>query len=443
MSPREFSTKIEELRSEALDIFRAGVDEADPARAVARTLGGSGLAAPPGAGRVRVVSFGKGACSMGRELGRALEEAGADWSGLAVVNRENFSEVDGFRVLVGGHPLPDEAGARAAGEVADFVSEAGAEDLTFVLVSGGGSAILPAPAEGITLADKLDCTARLLACGADIGELNTIRKHLSFLKGGGLAQRLGGGEMSTLILSDVIGDDLSTIASGPTVPDPTTFADAVALLRGYELFDELPAAVRERLAAGCRGEISETLKPGAPVFERVSNRLVGSNGMSLAAAADRARELGYSVSIFSEALTGEARRAGADLAAGLAHAVRQEGAGAILAGGETTVTLRGAGRGGRNQELALSFALESADGPPGRAWSFLSAGTDGIDGPTDAAGGLVDPLTLDRGIRQGSSPGEALENNDSYAFLDAAGGLLKTGATGTNVADLQILLLAP
>ena len=443
MSAEEFAARIEGLRNEALDIFRAGVEEADPARAVARVLVDSGLPTPPGAGRIRVVSFGKGACSMGRELGRALDEAGADWSGLAVVNRENFSEVDGFRVLIGGHPLPDEAGVEAAGEVAGFVAAAGAEDLTFVLVSGGGSAILPAPAGGITLADKLECTSRLLACGANIGEINTIRKHLSFLKGGGLAMRLGGGGMSTLILSDVIGDDLSTIASGPTVPDPTTFAEAAALLRGYAIFDDLPLPVRERLEAGCRGEISETPKPGAPAFERVSNHLVGSNGMSLAASAARARELGYSVSIFSEALIGEARRAGADLAAELAHAVRQEGPVAILAGGETTVTLRGAGRGGRNQELALSFAMESAGGEHGRAWSFLSAGTDGIDGPTDAAGGLVDPATLDRGARAGISPAESLDSNDSYTFLEAAGGLLKTGATGTNVADLQILLLAP
>lgn len=442
MSTPGFTAGIEKLRLAARDIFQAGIDEADPARAVERALAEAGSLPLPGPGGViRVVAFGKGACSMARALGGTLAEAGLDWSGLVVVNRENFSEVDGFRVLVGGHPLPDETGVEAAGEVSRFVAEAGENDLTFLLLSGGGSAILSAPAEGITLGDKLDCTSRLLACGADIGEINTVRKHLSLLKGGGLAARLGGGELLTLILSDVIGDDLSTIASGPAVPDPTSFSDSVALLRDRGIYEDLSLAVRQRLDAGCRGEVPDTPKPGDPVFEGVRTFLGGSNGLSLQAASNRARELGYSVSVFSEALTGEAREAGVELAGELARAAGREGPIAILAGGETTVTLEGDGRGGRNQELALSFALEAAGGEPGRDWIFLSGGTDGIDGPTDAAGALVDPFTLERGAHGGGSPLDALENNDSYTFLDAAGGLLKTGATGTNVADLQILLV--
>ncbi len=258
MSEPGITAGIEKLRAEALDIFQAGIAEADPARAVERALGAAGSLPVPGPGGViRAVAFGKAACSMGQALGAVLAEAGLGWSGLAVVNRENLAEIDGFRVLVGGHPLPDEAGVEASREVAEFVAEAGENDLTFLLVSGGGSAILSAPAEGITLADKLDCTSRLLACGADIGEINTVRKHLSFLKGGGLAARLGGGELVTLILSDVIGDELSTIASGPAVADPTTFSDSTAVLRARGIYDEVSPGVRERLEAGCRGELPE------------------------------------------------------------------------------------------------------------------------------------------------------------------------------------------
>ena len=441
MSKPGINAGIEKLRAEALDIFQAGVAEADPARAVERALDAAGSLPVPGPGGViRAVAFGKAACSMGQALGAVLAEAGLGWRGLAVVNRENLAEIDGFRVLVGGHPLPDDAGVEASREVAEFIAEAGDNDLTFLLVSGGGSAILSAPAEGITLADKLDCTSRLLACGADIGEINTVRKHLSFLKGGGLAARLGGGELVTLILSDVIGDELSTIASGPAVADPTTFSDSTRVLRARGIYDDVSPGVRERLEAGCRGEVPETPKPGAPVFKRVSSFLGGSNSLSLAAASRRARELGYTVNVFSEALIGEAREAAAGLAGELVRVEGQEGGIAILAGGETTVTLGGTGRGGRNQELGLAFALESGVGSSGRAWSLLSGGTDGIDGPTDAAGALVDSLTLERG---GGSPRAALDDNDSYTFLEAAGGLLKTGATGTNVADLQILLLAP
>ncbi len=442
MGAAELNSGIEKLREHARGIFQAAVAEADPALGVERALaGGSDVPVPREGGQVRVVSFGKGACSMGRGLGSCLEEAGLEWSGIAVVNRENREEVAGFRVLVGGHPLPDEAGVGAAREVADFISSSADDDLVFVLVSGGGSAILPAPVDGITLEDKLDCTSRLLACGADIGEINTVRKHLSFLKGGAMAARMSGGNMMTLLLSDVIGDDLSTIASGPTVGDPTTFADADRLLREYGIFEKLPDAVRNRISAGCRGEIPETPKPGAAVFERVSHRLVGSNGMSLAAAAGRAEELGYEVSIFSEALVGEARKAGKDLSTVLPANTPGAGPRAILAGGETTVTLRGGGRGGRNQELALAFAIESVPGGQDRPWVFLSGGTDGIDGPTDAAGALVDPLTIERGSGEGFSARQALADNDSYTFLERSGSLLKTGATGTNVADLQILLV--
>jgi len=438
---------VSRLRADAEAIFRAAVRAADPATAIARAFAdpAHGLDGTVARARdVAVVAFGKAACAMAASCGDALVHRGAPWRGVAVTNRENRVDVRGFRVLVGGHPLPDSAGVRAAAEVARFVEPLAADDLLLVLISGGGSAILPSPADGLTLDDKLATTALLLGAGASIGELNTVRKHLSWLKGGGLAAQSGAGRVVALILSDVIGDDLSTIASGPTVGDPTTFADARDVLARRGVLDRVPSAVRERIAAGVRGELPETPKPGDATFARVANILAGSNTQSVDAAIAAARELGYDARVESRALVGEARAAGARFAVKLRD-LAEPGAVAILAGGETTVTVRGRGRGGRNQELALAFALaldEVAGGPGGRAWAFLSAGTDGIDGPTDAAGAIVDPTTLARGRAHGVDASAALGDNDAYRFLAAAGDLLVTGATGTNVADLQVLLVA-
>jgi hydroxypyruvate reductase len=435
-----------DLRADALAVFRAAVEAADPAALVARAIalgpaGGVLVAGeeirPPA--RLRVVAVGKAACRMARAAAAALPPGVCGGPGLAVTSRESEEAVAGFRVLVSGHPIPDAAGVRAAREVEAAVSGAAPGDGLLVLLSGGGSALLPAPAEGLTLEEKIAVTRLLLASGADIREINTVRKHLSRLKGGGLARRAQPAAVEALILSDVIGDDLSTIASGPTAPDPTTFADAVAILERRGVWERAPEAVRRRLERGARGEIEETPEAGDPAFARVVNRIIGSNSLSVEAALRSAVELGYGAAVATRALTGEARVAAALLARAPLPAPGSAGA-AVLAGGETTVTMRGTGRGGRNQELALAFALEAErlgrDGP----WAFLSAGTDGIDGPTDAAGAIVDAGTLARGRERGLDPAAALAANDSYAFLDAAGHLLRTGATGTNVADLQVLL---
>jgi hydroxypyruvate reductase len=441
------------LRADALAVFRAGVAAADPTALVAAALRISPAGRPIVAGdelragaALRVVAIGKAAPAMAAAAAAKLPGNIFPGPGVAVVNRENERPVERFRILAAGHPIPDEAGAEAAREVERHAGGARAGDGLIVLLSGGASALLPAPAAGLGLADKVAVTDLLLRSGAGIGELNTVRKHLSRLKGGGLARLARPAAVETLILSDVIGDDPSTIASGPTAPDPTTFEQALAILERRGLLERVPRAVRERLERGARGEEEETPKPGDVLFARVRNRILGSNSLSLDAARKEAEARGYAARLASRALTGEAREAALLLARparGAAGAPSgAAGRDAILSGGETTVTVRGGGRGGRNQELALAFALEAERAPlTGAApWVFLSAGTDGIDGPTDAAGAVVDEGTLERGRRAGLDPRHALEENDSYAFLERAGDLIRTGATGTNVADLQVFL---
>ena len=451
--PADRKEMLETLRADAHAIFLAGVAAADPAALVTRALRlgpqgglrlGDGEIRPPGV--LRIVAIGKAACPMAAAAAAALPKSIFPGAGIIVVNRENAQPVERFRVLATGHPLPDRAGTEAAVEVERHISGASGNDGLLVLLSGGGSAILPAPAAGLSLEEKVAVTELLLRSGADIGEVNTVRKHLSRLKGGGLARKAYPASVETLILSDVIGDDLSTIASGPTAPDPTSFEDAVDVLKRRGAWQRIPDAARKRLERGAAGEVPDTPEAGDPVFARVSNRILGSNTLSLAAAEQKAGELGYDVRVPSRQLIGEAREAAAFLASqcdreAIPH--NRPGRRAILCGGETTVTVRGTGRGGRNQELALAFALavEQQDDTSPDPWALLSGGTDGIDGPTDAAGALVDGGTLRRGRSAGFDPARALEQNDSYAFLDGAGDLLRTGATGTNVADLQILLM--
>ena len=441
------------LRSQARSFFLAGVEAADPGKAVARRLvrGDGGLEINRASGdvrggqwgRVRVVAFGKAACTMARAAAAGVPERLFVAPGIAVTNYDNAAEVPGFEVIGAGHPLPDQNGVKGAQAIAAAVGEAGAGELVLVLISGGGSALVPYPAEGLTLADKVAATDLLLASGADIGEINTVRKHLSQLKGGGLARLAAPADLHALVLSDVLGDDLSTIASGPTVPDPTTFADARAVLTRYGAWDRVPAPVRAHIESGCAGAAPETPKPGDPVFARAEATLVGSNGVSLQAMRAAAEAAGRTALVHDDCLTGEAREAAEGFAVAAADRLRQGGAGpvALVAGGETTVTLTGRGRGGRNQEMALAFALAAEHHGLAGRWVFLSGGTDGRDGPTDAAGGLVDPGTLAR-IRDAGGDAQALlADNDSYRALGLAGDLLVTGATGTNVADLQVLLI--
>jgi hydroxypyruvate reductase len=333
-----------------------------------------------------------------------------------------------------GHPVPDERGVRAATRLLDLARSATDRDLIVFLVSGGGSALTPCPAAPITLAEKQGLTRSLLGAGATIFELNAVRKHLSAFKGGQLARAAAPAGVLALVLSDVIGDPLDVIASGPTAPDPTTFADAIDVLTARRLLAGSPASVRQRLTAGSRGQIPETPKPGDRIFDRVANCVIGNNDLVAAAAVRQARALGYRPLLLTRELQGEARQ----MASALVERARAlEPPACLIAAGETTVTVRGQGRGGRCQEFALAAALAIA-GDEGVA--VLAAGTDGTDGPTDAAGGLVDGSTVARSRSAGCDAAAALEDNDAYHALRLAGDLVVTGPTNTNLLDLYLML---
>lgn len=439
---------VEALRAQTVEAFQAGIQAADPRQAVLASLRVTSTGRPLIGGEVleaganlRVLAFGKAAVTMAQATSEALSQADFVGHGIVAVNPEEFAEVDRFRVFAAGHPVPDAVGVAAAASVERYLVGSLDQDALLVLISGGGSALLTAPAPGLTLEDKIETTRLLLACGAPIQEINCVRKHLSTLKGGGLARLASPARIESLILSDVIGDDLSSIASGPTAPDPTSFRDAQDILVRYELVEVVPAAVLRRLDEGATGEIADTPTVGDPVFSRVENRLVGSNRQSVAAARDWANEHGFPVVIASNELLGEARDAAAELLAVAQQRWSGEGRLAILAGGETTVTLPGQGVGGRNQELALAFSLLCEADPLAGTWVFSSGGTDGRDGPTDAAGGLVDAGTAPRIRDSGLDPAVELDRHNSHVALAAADDLLVTGPTGTNVADLQVLLL--
>lgn len=338
----------------------------------------------------------------------------------------NHDEPAPLPVVVGGHPLLDQgsvAGAEAALEIA---AEAGPDDLVVCLISGGGSAIVESPAPGIDLADLIATSRALLASGADIVEFNTVRKHLSRVKGGRLAEAAGNATLLSLVLSDVVGDPLDVIASGPTVPDPTTYQDAVRIVRNRGLVEALPPAVVAHLDAGTAGTISET--PPVP-HPRSHIAVVGNGPLAAEAAATAAAERGIAAEVVTTVLTGEARVVAAELLA------RRGGELEIYAG-ETTVTIEGGGRGGRNQEAALAAAIAIAGH---NDVTFLAAGTDGIDGPTPAAGAVVDGTTVVRGTTLGFDARACLADNDAFTFLEATGDLLVTGPTGTNVGDLWLL----
>ena len=336
-----------------------------------------------------------------------------------------------------GHPTPDEAGQSGATHIVETLSDLTARDLALVVISGGGSALMPLPAEGVTLADKQAITGALLRCGATIGEINAVRKHLSALKGGQLARLAGPATVVSLILSDVVGNPLDVIASGPTVPDTSTFPDAWHVLEKYDLLDGAPPSVVARLRAGQDGKIPDTPKPGDPAFERVQTVIIGSNEIAAQAAVAKARELGLNSLLLSTFIEGEAREV-AKVFAGIGKGMARHGwplspPACLVAGGETTVTIRGQGKGGRNQELALAAALAI------EGWDDLCVvglATDGTDGPTDAAGAVAWGDTVARARALGLDAETYLANNDSYHFWTALGDLIVTGPTNTNVNDL-------
>ncbi|MEW6738595.1 MAG: glycerate kinase type-2 family protein [Nitrospirota bacterium] len=396
--------------------------------------------------RLIVIGFGKAACSMAKAMednlgdlidtGILITKYGHSMSqGSGVKSQESM-----IRIYEAGHPVPDENGLRGTEEIIKLLKGADENTLVVCLVSGGGSALLVSPYEGISLDEKQKITQLLLKAGVDIYELNTVRKHVSKVKGGRLSEIAYPAEMIALILSDVIGDRLDVIASGPTAPDKTTYNHAIGVLEKYKLTEKAPESVINMLGNGAKGLIPETPKDDNPVFEKVENTIIGSNMKALEAAKEKAESLGSQTEIISSEVTGEAREVGKWLA-NIAKGLRVQGfkgSRCLISGGETTVTVKGNGLGGRNMELALSFAME-IEGIDGI--TLLSAGTDGTDGPTDAAGAIVDGETIKKAKTAGLNPEKYLNNNDSYNFFKKIDELLITGPTGTNVMDVQIMVI--
>ena len=446
---------LAQMRGHARTMFADAVAAADPRAAVVRTLHKQpnssqiqSTAKPQSfqlqefsRRKVRVVAFGKAAITMTEGGLECVPEDLLIEAPVAVTSYENVIQHGKIQILGAGHPIPNADGLKAARKIAKTVRAAKADELILALISGGASALLPMPPPSITLEDKRNATQLLLTSGADIHEINTVRKHLSELKGGGLARLAYPAALQVLILSDVLDNDPGTIASGPTAGDLTTFSDAKGVFLRRGIWEQIPNSIQAHLDRGCDGLIDETTLPEDEIFRDVSNTIVGSNLISLDSICQSAKSAGYDVQIVSKALMGEARSVAEKFLMRASAPIERPTA--FVAGGETTVTVRGSGLGGRNQEMALTFAIDADSRFNNLSWVFLSGGTDGIDGPTDAAGGLVDPGTIARIHNAGYDPRLLLDNNDAYHALDHAGDLLVTGATGTNVADLQILLIHP
>jgi glycerate 2-kinase len=439
---------LTKMRADAESIFRAGLAAVAPEAAVTRSC-------RIDAGRLRVadrcydldryeniyvIGCGKAAAAMARSMEALLGDRIS--AGIVTVKYGHRADLKRVRIVEAGHPVPDDGGAEGARRILALAQAAGRDDLVICLISGGGSALLPLPADGLTLADKQATIKVLIACGASIHEINAIRKHTSAIKGGLLARTVHPATLVTLIVSDVVGDDLDVIASGPCVPDVSTFADCLGILDTYRLADRLPAAVFAHLKAGAAGEIPETPKRGDPVFRHGFQLIVASNIDAVRAAGAEAARIGYSPLILSSMLEGDTRQA-ARLHGGIIKEVFKSGhplppPACLLSGGETTVVVRGDGLGGRNQEFALALAPEIAGCT---AVVALSAGTDGTDGPTDAAGAIIDGATLARAENLGLDYRRYLEANDAYRFFKKTGELLVTGPTNTNVMDMRVILV--
>jgi hydroxypyruvate reductase len=408
-------------------MFQAAVDAAQPARRIPACL------PEPPKGRTIVIGAGKASSAMAQALGRHWP---GPLSGLVVTRYGYAVPCERITIVEAAHPVPDAAGLEAARRMLETVGGLGPDDLVICLISGGGSALLPLPGEGITLADKQAINRALLACGASITEMNCVRRHLSAIKGGRLAAACHPARVVNLLISDVPGDDPIDIASGPTVADPTTCLDALAIVRRYGI--GLPAGARRLLESG----EGESVKPGDPRLANVSTRIIASPQMALEAAAAVAREAGVTPLILGDSIEGEAREV-AKVMAGIALQARRHGQPlaspcVLLSGGETTVTLRGQGRGGRNVEFLLALAL-ALNGAPGI--HALAADTDGVDGAEEVAGAFMSPDTLARAWAKGMPPRDSLDDNDAHTFFGALGDALVTGPTLTNVNDFRAILL--
>lgn len=426
-------------------VLAAALDAADPYRAVHRTIHRhqdrlmieNRLYELDRFRHIYLIAIGKASLRMAEAAGELLGERLSE--GIVVTKEGHSGEALQLQVFTAGHPIPDGRSLLASDKILELLAKVQPQDLVVCLISGGGSALMTAPVAGVSLDDLQQLTHLLLACGADITEINTLRKHLDRLKGGNLARLAHPAQLLTLVLSDVIGDPLEVIASGPTVPDPTTFGDALSVLERHAILEKAPPAIRLHLERGLAGEIPETPKPGDAIFNRVHNLVIGNNTMALQAALEQARREGFETLLLTTSLQGEARLAGRWLAE-RARSCDMRRPVCLAAGGETIVTLRGKGLGGRNQEVALGAVVDLAEVPGAL---LVTLATDGGDGPTDAAGAAVSTDTLRRATALGMHPETYLENNDSYHFFEALGDLIKTGPTMTNVNDLAFVFLFP
>jgi len=439
---------LQQLRSDGMEIFHHALRAVDPVEAVKRylklegeDLRVSGRTYPlRDYGHITVIGGGKAGASMAL----AVEEILGDRITRGVINVKygHLSELKRVKLNEVGHPIPDHRGVLGAEEIGELLEQLRENDLVICLISGGGSALLPSPAEGISLEDKQKMTNLLLECGANINEINAIRKHISKLKGGGVARLAYPSTLIALILSDVVGDPLDVIGSGPTVPDNSTFGECMAILKKYNLSGKVPESIKGRIRGGIKGEIEETPKTGNPIFEKTHNVIIGSNIIAVKAAEQRASELGYKPLILSTFIEGETKEV-AKIHAAIAKEIVKTNhpigpPACVISGGETTVTIRGKGLGGRNQEFVLASALDIQGL---RDVVVLSGGTDGTDGPTDAAGAIADANTVRRAHELSLDPVAYLEDNDSYHFFEKLGDLLVTGPTNTNVMDLRLILV--
>lgn len=436
------------MRVHAVQIFEAGLQALDPGQAIIRHVALNDDLLTIGErrfnlkdyDRILVAGAGKAVAPMAKAVEDLLGNRISD--GVVVVKDEHGLPLKKIEAREASHPVPDKRGIQGTEEILSLVEKAGQRDLVICLISGGASALLIAPVHGISLKDKQNATKLLLACGATIHEFNTIRKHLSRAKGGRLAQMAYPASVVSLILSDVVGDDLDIIGSGPTVPDSSTFQDAEKILKDYGVWDQLAQSVRDHIRKGSSGRVEDTPKPGDAVFQQCSQVLVGTNLQALKAAGREAQRLGYRPLILSSKAQGEAREVATFYTAiakeilGSNHPIQPPAC--VLCGGETTVTLLGDGRGGRNQEFALAAALAIEGYDP---VVVLSGGTDGTDGPTDAAGAVADGETVARARKKGMDARDFLRRNDSYHFFQRLDDLIITGPTRTNVMDIYMLLV--
>ena len=440
--------RIDKLKNDAKTIFHAGLTAVDPEVAVKnhllRTNDKLNLADREydlsKFENVYVIGMGKAAASMAK----AVEEILGDHLTAGIVNVKygHTAPLKKIKINEAAHPVPDDSGLRGSREIMKFLENTDERDLVICLISGGGSALLPCPADNLSLEDKQIVTQVLLDCGADIHEINSIRKQISAVKGGRLAALIYPSTLISLILSDVIGDNLDVIASGPTVPDTHTFHHCRHIISKYELNDKVPASVIEYIERGCNGEIEDTPKADSPVFEKAQNVIVGSSILAVRAAKEKAEALGYNSMILSTFIHGETEEV-AKVHTAVAKEIIFSGnpvnkPACVISGGETTVTIEGKGKGGRNQEFVLAAAI---DIDSLEDVVVLSGGTDGNDGPTDAAGAIADGTTISRGNNKGLHAYPCLCDNNSYNYFKPLGDLLITGPTNTNVMDLRIVLV--